>query len=327
MKAYRIEKDGKVGRGVVVDMAESDLDPGEVSIATRFAGINYKDALAGLGGAPIIRRFPCNGGIEAVGTVLTSEDARFAPGDSVIVHGRGIGVSHDGGLAERLRVPADWVMAIPGGLTAQEAATLGVAGYSAALAVDRLEALGLAPGDLPVAVSGASGGVGAFAVAMLAGLGFQVLAISSKADAVPFLTGLGAAEVITPGDLGDKTFGPARWCGGIDAAGGPVLAKMLAGTDRDGAIASLGNAAGVELTTTVLPFILRGVTLTGINADSDMNTRRRVWARLANDLKPDRLADWADIVALRDVPDVMARMLDGQTTGRTIVGFGNDAPT
>lgn len=326
MKAFRIEKDGKLGRGAVVDMAQEDLDAGTVMIATRFSGINYKDALAGLGGAPIVRRYPCNGGIEAVGTVVASDDARFTPGELVIVHGRGIGVSHDGGLAERVRAPADWIMHIPDGLSAREAATLGVAGYSAALAIDRLEALGLAPGGLPVAVSGATGGVGAFAVAMLARLGHEVLAISSKEDAAPFLTGLGATEVLAPADLGDKPLGSARWCGGIDAAGGPVLARMLAGTDQNGVLASIGNAAGIELATTVLPFILRGVTLVGINADSDMDTRRRIWARLAGDLKPVGLSDWADVVTLDDVPEVMARMLDGRTTGRTIAGFGNNAP-
>jgi putative YhdH/YhfP family quinone oxidoreductase len=321
MKAFRIEKDGNVGHGEVVDMPIDDLDVGEVTIRTHFAGINYKDALAGLGGAPIIRRYPCNGGIEAVGAVETSGVSHFAPGDLVIVHGRGIGVSHDGGLAEYLRVPADWVLPLPEGLTARDASTLGVAGYSAALAIDRLEELGLATGGLPLAVSGATGGVGAFAVAMLSRLGFDVCAISSKAEAEPFLTGLGAAEVMTPTDLGEKPLGPARWQGGIDAAGGPVLAKLLAGTDRDGVVASIGNAAGIELVTTVLPFILRGVTLTGINADSEMDTRRRVWGRMASDLKPSGLEDWAHVIGLEDAPSVMARMLDGQTTGRAIVGF------
>ncbi|MBF9042902.1 acryloyl-CoA reductase [Rhodobacterales bacterium HKCCE4037] len=322
MKAYRIEQDGKVGRGGIVEMERDALDPGELTIRTRFSGVNYKDALAGLGGAHIVRRYPCNGGIECVGDIADSGDDRFAPGDAVIVHGRGIGVSHDGGLAEYMRVPADWVLALPEGLTAREAATLGVAGYSAALAVDRLQALGLRPGGLPVAVSGATGGVGAYSVAMLAGLGFDVVAISSKPDAGEYLSGLAAKEIVSPADLGDKPVATARWCGGIDAAGGPVLARMLAACDRDGVVASIGNAAGIELATTVLPFILRGVTLTGINADSDMDTRRRVWNRLATDLKPKGLADWAGIIALDEVPDLMRRMLDGKTTGRTIVAFG-----
>lgn len=325
MKAYRIEQDGRLGRGSIVEMERDALDPGDVTIRTRFSGVNYKDALAGLGGAPIVRRYPCNGGIECVGDVEESQDVRFAVGDAVIVHGRGIGVSHDGGLAEYVRVPADWVLALPEGLTAREAATLGVAGYSAALAVDRLQTLGLEPGGLPVAVSGATGGVGAFSVAMLAGLGFEVIALSSKSNATDYLSGLGAAEVVTPANLGDKPVASARWCGGIDAAGGPVLAKMLAACDRDGVVASIGNAAGVELATTVLPFILRGVTLTGINADSDMETRRRVWNRLATDLRPKGLADWAGMIVLEDVPDLMRRMLDGQTTGRTIVALEEDS--
>lgn len=321
MKAYRIEQDGKLGRGGIVEMDQDALDPGEVTIHTHFSGVNYKDALAGLGGAPIVRRYPCNGGIECVGHVTGSRDLRFAEGDAVIVHGRGIGVSHDGGLAEYVRVPADWVLTLPEGLTAREAATLGVAGYSAALAVDRLQTLGLEPGGLPVAVSGATGGVGAFSVAMLAGLGFDVLALSSKPDARAYLAALGAVEIVAPGDLESKPVSSVRWCGGIDAAGGPVLARILAACDRDGVVASIGNAAGVELATTVLPFILRGVTLTGINADSDMDTRHRIWNRLATDLKPKGLADWAEVIPLEDVPGLMRRMLDGTTTGRTIVAL------
>ncbi|MBF9033871.1 acryloyl-CoA reductase [Rhodobacterales bacterium HKCCE2091] len=325
MKAYRIEQDGKVGRGAVVEMDPADLDSGEVTIRTRFSGVNYKDALAGLGGAPIMRRYPCNAGIECVGEVETSTDPRFVPGDAVIVHGRGIGVSHDGGLAELMRVPGDWILPLPDGLSPREAATLGVAGYSAALAIDRMEALGLEPGGLPVAVSGATGGVGAFAVAMLAGRGHEVVALSSKPDAGGYLAGLGAAEVIAPGDLGQKPLEKAAWCGGIDAAGGPVLARMLAGTDKGGVVASIGNAAGIELSTTVLPFILRGITLTGINADSEMDVRRRIWSRLADDLKPPRLHDWAATIPFDDLPALMRRMLDGQTTGRTIVAFGDAA--
>lgn len=326
MKAYRIEQDGKVGRGAIVEMAVESLDPGDVMIRTHFSGVNYKDALAGLGSAPIVRRYPCNGGIECVGTVESSGDRRFAAGDLVIVHGRGIGVSHDGGLAEFVRVPADWVLSVPEGLTDREAATLGVAGYSAALAIDRLEALGLEPGGLPVLVSGATGGVGAFSIAMLARRGFEVIALSSKLEARDYLIRLGAVEVTTPADLADKPLDKPRWRAGIDAAGGPVLARMLAGTDRDGLIASIGNAAGVELSTTVLPFILRGVTLTGINADSDMDTRRRIWSRMASDLKPDGLSGWAGVIGLDGVPNLMRRMLDGKTTGRTIVGFGGNAP-
>lgn len=321
MKAYRIEQSGKLGLGAIVEMEVEALDPGDVLIRTLFAGLNYKDALAGLGVGPIIRRYPCNGGIECVGHVERSDDARFAPGDHVIVHGRGIGVSHDGGLAEFLRVPADWVMPLPSSLTDIEAATLGVAGYSAALAVDRLEALGIAPGGLPMVVSGATGGVGAFSVSMLAARGFDVVAVSSKATATKQLRSLGATDVISPDDLGSKPVEKVRWCGGIDAAGGPILAKMLASTDRDGVVASIGNAAGIELATTVLPFILRGVTLTGINADSPMETRKRIWQRLANDLKPAGLSDWATRITLEDAPEVMQRMLDGQTTGRSVVTF------
>ncbi|MCC5970005.1 MAG: YhdH/YhfP family quinone oxidoreductase [Pararhodobacter sp.] len=320
MKAYRIEQDGKLGRGAIVEMEVSALDPGDVTIRTQLAGVNYKDALAGLGRAPIIRRYPCNGGIEAVGAVVESRDARFAPGDRVIVHGRGIGVSHDGGFAEMLRVPGDWVLPLPDGLSALEAATLGVAGYSAALAVDRLETLGVTPESGPVLVSGATGGVGSLAVAMLARRGYAVTALSSKPDD-GFLRGLGAQAVIALPEPSGKPLEREQWAGGIDAAGGPVLEWMLATTQAGGVVASIGNAAGIALNTSVLPFILRGVTLTGINADSDMPLRRRIWARLAGDLKPAGLSAMARLIGLADLPGYMDEMLAGRITGRTLVRF------
>ncbi|XWN33972.1 MAG: YhdH/YhfP family quinone oxidoreductase [Devosia sp.] len=327
MRAYRIHKDGAMGRGTIVEMDRAELDEGTVLVRTHFAGVNYKDALASLGGAPIVRRYPANGGIECVGIVDASEDARFAAGDNVICHGRGLGVSHDGGFADYLRVPADWLLALPYGLSLWEAATLGVAGYSAGLAVDRLEALGLKPGALPAVVSGATGGVGSFSIAMLAKLGHTVTAISSKADAAAYLNGLGANTVIGPDSLPAKPMEKARWCGGIDAAGGAILAGMLAATDKDGAIAAIGNAAGIELPTTVLPFILRGVTLTGINADSEMDTRKRIWDRLASDLKPDGLAAFATAATLDDLPEILARMLAGTTRARTVIAFDGNAGT
>lgn len=319
MKAFRIEAEGKLGRGSVVEMPVEALDEGGVLVRVHYAGINYKDALAGLAGGPIVRRYPCNGGIDAAGVVESSDDARFSPGDAVVCHGRGIGVSHDGGLAEYLRVPADWLLPLSAPLTPKAAATLGVAGYSAALAIDRLQSLGVTTGGLPVAVSGATGGVGAFAVAMLAGLGFEVTAISSKPGAAGWLKELGASDICALADLDDKPMGRARWCGGVDAAGGAVLAGMLAACDRDGVIANMGNAAGVELHTTVLPFILRGITLSGINADSDTATRRRIWARMADDLCPKELEDWASVVTLDEVLPAMQRMLDNKAKGRTIV--------
>jgi len=320
VKAYRIEQDGKLGRGAIVEMEAAALDAGDVTIRTRFAGVNYKDALAGLGGAPIIRRYPCNGGIEAVGQVSESRDARFAPGAWVIVHGRGIGVSHDGGFAETLRVPGDWVLPLPMGLSPLEAATLGVAGYSAALAVDRMEGMGLAPGAGPVVVSGATGGVGSLAVAMLARRGYAVSAVSGKPDD-GFLRGLGAQEVLALPEPSSRPLEEARWAGGIDAAGGPLLEWMLRTTQAGGVVASIGNAAGIALNTTVLPFILRGVTLTGINSDSEMPLRRRIWARLADDLKPQGLDAMAHQIALSALPAFMAQMLERRITGRTLVTF------
>lgn len=322
MKAYVIERAGKLGRGRLTDIAPDDLDPGDVTLATAYAGVNFKDALAGMGAAQIVRRFPCIGGIEGTGVILDSDDPGLATGTAAIVHGHGIGVSHHGGFAERIRVPAAWVRPLPERLDLLEAATLGVAGYSAALAVDRLEALGVRPGPLPVAVSGATGGVGRFAVAMLAGRGFTVTALTSRTASGDELKALGAADVCTPEDLGGKPLEQGRFVGGVDAVGGQVLPRMLAATAPGGVVASIGNAGGVALETTVLPFILRGITLTGINADSDQATRARIWQRLAGDLKPPQLARMATRIPLEDLPRTLAAMLEGQAPGRSVVDFG-----
>lgn len=323
MRAYRITETEAGPRGAIVDVSLDALDAGEVVVRTRYAGVNYKDALAGTGKAPIIRRYPCIGGIEAVGEVETSESAAFKPGDLVIVHGRGIGVSHDGGFCERLRVPADWVVHLPQGLSPREAAVLGVAGHSAALAVHKMEHLGLAPANGPVAVTGATGGVGSLAVAMLARRGFKVVAITSKSDQEAFLKGLGAAEV-RPAPEGEsrKPLEGAEWAGAIDTAGGPQLEWLLRTAALQGVVCSIGNAAGIGLKTTVLPFILRGVTLIGINADTPMPLRAEIWGRLAGDLKPPGLDGIGREITLDALPGYMDQMVAGKTHGRTLVAFG-----
>lgn len=322
-KAYRLFKEGDASRGQLVTTTLDELDAGDVVVRTAYAGVNFKDALAATGRAPIVRRFPCIGGIEAVGEVVESASADFPPGAPVILHGRGLGVSHDGGFAEYVRVPADWVVPLPAGLTMQEAASLGVAGHTAAVAIDLMERNGLAPERGPVAVTGATGGVASLSIDMLSGLGYEVAAVSRKSDSHDYLRSLGAQQMISApaSDAPAKPLESAQWAGAVDAAGGHLLAWLLRTMAPNGTIACFGNAAGIELHTTVLPFILRGVRLLGVNADTEPDYRRQVWARLAGDLKPRHLAAITTSITLDDLPRLFERMADGQTTGRYVVHF------
>lgn len=321
--AYRLFKEGDVSRGDLVKTTLDELDPGDVVVKTAYAGVNFKDALAATGRASIIRRFPCIGGIEAVGEVIESASEDYPTGAPVILHGRGLGVSHDGGFAEYVRVPAGWVVPLPAGLTMREAASLGVAGHTAAVAIDLMERNGLAPGRGPVAVTGATGGVASLSIDMLSGLGYEVAAVSRKQDSHDYLRSLGARQVISApaGDAPAKPLESAQWAGAVDAAGGHLLAWLLRTMAPNGTVACFGNAAGIELHTTVLPFILRGVRLLGVNADTEPDYRRQLWARLAGDLKPRHLAAIATSVTLEELPQVFEQMADGQTTGRYVVRF------
>ena len=276
MKAYRLEADGKLSRGRIVDMGEDELSPGDTLVRTLYSGINYKDALAGRGAAPIARKLPINCGIEAVGRIVESADPEFEPGQMVIAHGMGLGVDRDGGMAEYLRANADWLVPLPDGLSPRQAATLGVARFSVGLAVDRLEALGVQPADGPIAVTGASGGVGNHAVAILAKRGFEVVAISAKEDARQHLIALGASDFRKPPEASDRLLEEGVWAGAIDAVGGGVLSWLLRSSKAGAVVASIGNAGGNLLSTSVIPFILRGITLTGINANAPRALRRRI---------------------------------------------------
>ena len=320
MKAFRLTGDEKRSEGALTDMERDALDPGDVLLRTHFAGLNYKDALAGTGSAPIARRLPVNAGIEAVGEVVESRSNAVQSGDMVIAHGMGLGVERDGGLAEYLRADAEWLVPLPDGLSPIEAATLGVAGFSAALAVDRLESWQAAPDGGPIAVTGASGGVGALAVAMLARRGFEVVAVSSKPDAAGRLTALGAARVVAPPeDAGRRTLAKAEWAGAVDTVGGATLAWLIATCRPGGMIASIGNAGGNDLATSVIPFILRGITLSGINANSPAPLRRRIWSRLGSDLKPQGLDALRTDLAPEDIADTMRAMIDRRSSGRSVV--------
>jgi len=321
-KAFRVFNDeGKI-HGSVVDATLDELSPGDVVIEAAYSSVNYKDALAATGTGKIMRRFPLIGGIDVSGTVASSTDARFRDGDEVIVTGYDLGVAHDGGYARYVRVPADWVVRVPKGLTLVEAMTLGTAGFTAGLAVVRLEQNGLRPGKGQVAVTGATGGVGSVAVAALARLGYEVAAITGKDDAHDYLRELGAREVVSRTTLamGTRPLEAARWAGAVDAVGGDMLSWLTRTTNYWGGIASTGLTGGIEIHTTVMPFILRGVSLIGIDSVMcPMDVRMEVWRRLATDMKPPRLGAIATEITLAGLPDAFATLLAGAARGRFIV--------
>ena len=298
-----------------------DLGAGDVVIEVAWSSINYKDALASRGRNGIVRQFPRIGGIDLTGRVAQSSDARFKAGDEVIVHGFGIGVDHDGGHAQFARVPGDWVMHLPAGLSMFEGAVLGAAGYTAGLCLHWMELNGLAPERGPVLVSGATGGVASIAIDMLARRGYRVTAMTGKTQAHDALAALGATEFIgrLSDDAPSKPLEKGQWAGAVDSVGGSTLAWMTRTMLPEGVIAAFGNAGGAELQTTVLPFILRGVRLLGINANSPMALRREVWAKIAGAYRPAHLARIGHPIELEQLPEHLDRMLAGQLTGRTVI--------
>jgi acrylyl-CoA reductase (NADPH) len=317
MKAFRFFE-GAPGR--VVDMAQDELSEGNVLIRVHWSSVNYKDALAAHGMNKIIRQYPRIGGIDLTGMVEKSSDPRFKPGDPVVVHGFGVGVEHDGGYAEYARMPADWVLKLPQSLSAREAATIGVAGYTSALSIHLMELNGLTPKSGKVLVNGATGGAASIAIDMLAGLGYSVTALTSKDSERDYLTKLGATEILSRDAVkGNKPLEKALWAGAVDSVGGEQLAWLTRTMQPEGVIASFGNAGGMELNTTVLPFILRGVRLIGVNANSPMPLRTKVWNRIATDLKPRHFDAIATQVSLAQLPGVFQKLLDGKARGRTIV--------
>jgi NADPH2:quinone reductase len=322
-RAFRIhEVDGRIeSRFDLITL--DDLGPGEVVIRVLWSDINYKDALAATGAGRILRRYPLVGGIDLAGEVVSSSDPRFATGQPVLVTGCGLSETHDGGYAEYARVAADWVIALPAGLDACDAMKLGTAGFTAALAIHRMEQNGQGPGNGPVVVTGATGGVGSLAIDMLAGRGYEVVAVSGKPEADDYLRGLGAARILRRQDidLGKRPMEKALWGGAIDNLGGDLLAWLTRTVDQWGNIASIGLAASPELKTTVMPFILRGVNLLGINSVyTPRDLRLAVWTRLADDLRPRHLdLICAKTVAFDSLPDQFDDYIKGRVTGRTVV--------
>lgn len=322
-KAFRIHDENDRIAGRVEAIGLDDLSPGEVVFRIAYSSVNYKDALAATGtGGKIIRSYPLVGGIDAAGTVVSSSDARVKPGDEVICTSYDMGVAHNGGYAGYCRAPADWIVPLPQGLTLYEAMALGTAGYTAGLAIELLELNGLAPGNGTVLVNGATGGVATLAIDMLARNGYAITAVTSKAAEGDFLKALGAREIVLRESLqmGERPLEKPLWAAAFDSVGGEQLAWLTRTTQPEGLIASFGNAGGIELQTTVLPFILRGVRLIGINsATTPMALRRRVWARLATDLKPRHLDRIAYTIGLAALPGQFKKLLKGEARGRAVV--------
>ena len=325
-KAFRIHSEGGRIAARFEDVTLDDLAAGEVVIRVACSDINYKDALAATGAGKILRRYPLVGGIDLAGTVESSSDARFREGDPVLVTGCGLSETHDGGYAQFARVPGDWVIPMPRGLDAKTAMSLGTAGFTAALAIHRMEQNGQVPDAGPIVVTGATGGVGSVAIDMLATRGYRVIAVSGKADAAEYLKALGAAEVLDRKslDLGTRPLEAARFAGAIDNLGGEVLTWLTRTVDFWGNIASIGLASSPELKTTVMPFILRGVALLGINSSATRRDwRLAVWQRIATDLKPRQLARIVTrTIDFGELPQAFPDYLAGRVTGRTLVRIG-----
>ena len=320
--AFTAEKTDDGFRRGITELTLDDLPEGDVVVDVEWSSVNYKDHLAATEKGRVARISPIVPGIDLAGTVRSSDAAGITAGDAVLVHGYDLGVAQHGGYAQVARVPAGWVVPLPDGLTAREAMVVGTAGYTTALSVLALLDHGLDPAAGTVLVTGATGGVGSMAVAMLAGLGFTVAAATGKADAAPFLRGLGASEIVDRDEITDvaKPLQSVRWAGAVDAVGGPTLAHVLATLAPGAAVAASGNVGGADLPTTALPFILRGVTLFGIDsAGTPIDRRREVWARIASDLKPAGLDTMAQVVDLEHVEGALDEIGRGGVTGRYLV--------
>jgi acrylyl-CoA reductase (NADPH) len=328
-KAYRTFEDNKVVSSRFVEMTTDELDPGDVVVRTKYSTINYKDALSYNGAGRIMRKYPCNAGIDMAGTVESSGDARWKRGDKVIVHGYDMGVAHDGGYSEYVRVPGDWVVRRPESMTAFDAMTLGTAGFTAALAIMRMEHNGLKPENGPVAVTGATGGVGSVAIEILAKLGYHVVAITGKPEETHYLKVLGAREVMQRQTIDLSKIRPlekSTWAGAVDNLGGDILAWLLATMKVGAAVGAVGLAADMKLNTSVAPFILRGVALVGADsANCAMSLRQKVWNKLAVEWRPDQVHDQVRTIDFEDLPTHFDPYLKGMVRGRTVVRVAPDS--
>jgi putative YhdH/YhfP family quinone oxidoreductase len=324
-KAYKLsETPEKKIRAEFVDMTLDELDPGDVVVRVAYSDVNYKDALAATGKGKILRRASCVGGIDFSGTVVSSGDSRFAKGDAVLGVGYDIGVAHHGGYAQYARVPAGWLMKLPQGMSLWDAMAFGTAGFTAGIGIVRMEENRLKPSNGPVIVNGATGGVGSIALSSLSRLGYHVVALTGKESESDWLKKLGAKEVVLRQSLNLEKIKPldkATWAGAVDNLGGPVLAWMASTMKDNGVIASIGLAASPELHTWVMPFILRGVALLGINSGESVppEVREKVWRRLATDMRPPLLKEMARTIPFKELPTVFEEFIDGRVKRRVVV--------
>jgi acrylyl-CoA reductase (NADPH) len=322
-RALLLEKDdaGDVHHRIT-ELSDDDLMPGDTTVDVEYSTVNYKDGLAVTNRSPVVRRWPMIPGVDFAGTVASSDHAGIAAGDRVVLNGWDVGEVHYGGYAQRARVEGGWLVRLPESISTRDAMAIGTAGYTAMLCVMALEEHDVRPDSGPVVVTGAAGGVGSTAVAILAGLGYEVIASTGRAEEKEYLTGLGAAEVIDRGELSEpgRPLGSTRWAGGVDSVGSHTLANVLARTQQRGTVAACGLAQGMDLPGSVAPFILRGVTLVGVDSVHETAERRaEAWDRLATDLDRDKLAAMTDEVGLADVPEVAERILEGRVRGRVVV--------
>ncbi len=321
-RAVRIDKADKGTTVALTQFDEAELMDGDVTVRVEWSTVNYKDGLAVTGKAPVVRRFPMIAGIDLAGTVETSSHPDWKPGDKVICNGWGMGETHLGAYAEKARVKGDWLVRLPDGMTTRDAMAIGTAGYTAMLSVLALEKHGLTPASGPVVVTGAAGGVGSVAIAVLSKLGYHVIASTGRVAEAAYLKDLGAAEVIDRSELSGpaKPLAKERWAGGIDSVGSTTLANLLSMTRYRGAIAACGLAAGMDLPSSVAPFILRGVCLLGIDSVMcPIELRKQAWGRLASDLDKAKLSEITHEIDLSDVIAAGARLLAGEVRGRIVV--------
>lgn len=324
-KALVVNKDDNAFTVEISNLSLNDLPEGEVLIEVAYSSVNYKDGLAAIPDGKIVNSYPFVPGIDLAGTVVSSEDDRFKEGDKVIATSYEIGVSHYGGFSEYARIPADWIVPLPEGLTMKEAMTFGTAGFTAALSIYHLENSGLKPSDGQVLVTGATGGVGSAAVAMLAKLGYEVVASTGKESSHDYLRDIGASEIISREELQPEKIRPLdkqRWKGAVDPVGGKTLAYVLSTTKYGGAVAVSGLTGGPNVPTTVFPFILRGVKLLGVDSVyCPMPIRQKLWQRIATDLKPSSIERISNEVTLEELPKTLEDILAGKLTGRTVVAL------
>ncbi|AWN36124.1 MDR family oxidoreductase [Methylobacterium radiodurans] len=324
-KAWVVER-GESGQSLTFrDFEEADLMEGDVTVRVTHSGLNYKDGLALTGRSPVVRRFPMIPGIDFAGVVEASDDPAYRPGDAVVLTGWGVGETHLGAYAEKARVRGAWLVPLPEGLTPEQAMAIGTAGFTAMLSLMALEAHGLKPEHGPALVTGASGGVGSVAVALLARAGWHVIASTGRDAEADYLRGLGAAEIIDRAELSvpGKPLAKERWAAAVDAVGSTTLANVLAGTRADGAVAACGLAQGMDLPASVAPFILRGVALLGINSVTTPQPKRReAWSRLAAELDLGKLGAMSNRVGFQEIGRLGEEILSGKVRGRTVLTIG-----